>query len=142
MLFDDGMVGDHTNPLPKHALDAVWNQIAVGGVTMRQAISKWWAADATKEPGPWLVSCSTDAAMSPKPLSVVTCPSRLSHGSVVAGGQRVERIGCAPARRSRTPRAQSWRGQGAAGSVVHFALLHQPDLPRLSVVLRLAKLPR
>ena len=64
MLFDDGMVGDHTNPLPKHALDAVWNQIAVGGVTMRQAISKWWAADATKEPGPWLVSSSPDAQCS------------------------------------------------------------------------------
>ena len=60
MLFDDGMVGDHTSPLPKHALDAVWNQIAVGGVTMRQAIDKWWAADATKETGPWLVS-SNDA---------------------------------------------------------------------------------
>ena len=65
MLFDDGMVGDHTNPLPKHALDAVWNQIAVGGVTMRQAISKWWAADAAKEPGPWLVSSSTDDAIPP-----------------------------------------------------------------------------
>ena len=68
MLFDDGMVGDHTNPLPKHALDAVWNQIAVGGVTMRQAISKWWAADATKEPGPWLVSSSTDATSAPQSL--------------------------------------------------------------------------
>ena len=84
MLFDDGMVGDHTNPLPKHALDAVWNQIAVGGVTMRQAISKWWAADATKEPGPWLVRCSPDATTAPKPLLVpaLACPaykSRLGH---------------------------------------------------------------
>ena len=72
MLFDDGMVGDHTNPLPKHALDAVWNQIAVGGVTMRQAISKWWAADATKEPGPWLDSNLPDDLPNTK-FVVLTC---------------------------------------------------------------------
>lgn len=54
MLFDDGMVGDHTNPLPKHALDAVWNQLSIGKTTMRQAIDQWWSADASKESGPYL----------------------------------------------------------------------------------------
>jgi hypothetical protein len=54
MLFDDGMVGDHTNPLPKRSLDAVWNQISIGKTTMRQAIDQWWSADATKDAGPYL----------------------------------------------------------------------------------------
>jgi len=65
MLFDDNMVGAHTNPLPKHSLDAVWNQLSIDGTTMRQAIDKWWNADASKEPGPWLQDTYWDPAGKP-----------------------------------------------------------------------------
>ena len=57
MLFDDSMVGKHAGTLPPHPLDAVWNQISVGGQTMRQAISTWWNAVDLTTPGPWLADC-------------------------------------------------------------------------------------
>lgn len=45
MLYDDAMLGPHTGTPQPHSLDAVWNQIAIGGTTMRQAISSWWKSD-------------------------------------------------------------------------------------------------
>ena len=70
MLYDDGMLGKHTGTPQPHALDAVWNQISVGGSTMRQAISQWWKADPSK-PGPWLADCTWDPQGKPPPGSSV-----------------------------------------------------------------------
>jgi len=42
MLFDASMVQPPPPGIEPRPLDSVWNQIAINGVTMRQAIDAWW----------------------------------------------------------------------------------------------------
>lgn len=73
------MLGPHTGTPQPHALDAVWNQISVGGKTMREAISEWWAQADPSKPGPWLADCTWDPQGKP-PIAAVSFVDETNSG--------------------------------------------------------------